>query len=156
MWNPPENPNAENEPAALRGLSKSKLYELVSREFFIPSKECRCVTRSYLVAVHEDLVWRVRHQQILQFEIPLSVDEKLKSPFFNIGVLKAKGNALLRLTGQHELGLPENDLNPSDPWFTRVIRYIDPWNILKAFKTRVQGIPPPNILPARMYTKFNH
>jgi len=78
----------------------------------------------------------------------LTVEEKIKSPFFHIGVLKMKADALLRLTGQRQFGFNQS-LSPEDKWFTRVLRKIDPFNILKAFKIRVHNLAPPNILPAR-------
>ena len=121
MWSPAEDEHRNNEPEALKGLSKTKLYELVARDFFIPSKDCRCVSRAYLVSVHEGAVWRIRHQDLLQFELGLTVEEKIKSPFFNLGVLKAKANVLLQMLGQREFGFPSH-LNPEDSWFSRVLR----------------------------------
>jgi len=150
MWNNQENLANEGEPEALRGLSKAKLYELVSRDYYLPNKECRCVSRGYLVSVHEGTVWRIRHTDLLQFELDLSIEEKIKSSFFNIGVLKDKANALLRLLNQREFGFPPI-LNPEETWFCRVLRKIDVWNVLRGFKCRVRGVPRPNILPVRMY-----
>lgn len=147
MWNPRIDPHLE-EPAAIRNLSKSKLYDLMARDFFIPSRECRCVSRVYLVQVFQGTVFRVQHFELLNFELNLSIDEKVKSMHFNIGALKEKADALLVLLDRLPFGFPRS-LNPEENWFSRILRMVDPWNILAGFRMRVRNAPMPTIFPMR-------
>ena len=130
------------EPEQLRSLSKSKIYELLNRNYFLPDKDSRCITRSYLVAVFNNTVYRVEREALLNFEVGLRFEEKVKSSFFHIGILRQRADTLLHQLGFLPFGFP-NNTNADESWFVRVLRMIDPYNVLGAFKTRVnQSILP--------------
>lgn len=146
-------PNANNNDP-FENVPKNKAYDIVSREYLLPSKESRCLSKRYLTDVQLGNVFRVRVHDILEFELHLTVEQKLKSTWFNLGVLKDKGDALLQLLGRPPFGF-HSDNKPDEQWLTRVLRYIDPHNILRAFRHRVPQVPPPMILPMRMYDSSN-
>lgn len=149
MWNQEEAQGGNAEPEPFRTMTKTKIYEMIGREFYLPNKECRCITRTYLIRVHQGTVFRISHQALLNFEVNISPEEKAKSMNFNIGMLRDKASALLELLGQREFGFDRNQ-NPEEGWFCRILRFIDQFNILNAFRVRVRNGERPLILPVRM------
>lgn len=147
MYN--NEPDAVDEPAQLRGLSKSRLHEEIAKTYFIPELDSRCCTRQYLIQVFRGDVFRVRRQDILGFEVTLTPDMSLKSTFFNIGLLRERASVYLTQLGHRPFGFPIN-CNPDEQWFVRTLRYIDPFNVLGAFRCRIPGAPVPACLAGRM------
>jgi hypothetical protein len=154
MLNPIDRAERLNEPAELRSLSKSKIYELISREYLIPHKEARCSTRQYLISVHLGNVYRVAREQILNFEVGLSLEEKVKASFFHMGILRNKVDLLLTQMQLQTFGFPDGTQADED-WFTRVIRFIDQHNLLGAFKIRIRNSQIPRCPAGRMYILYN-
>lgn len=143
------------EPEQLRELSKSKIFELLGRTYFLPDKDSRCITRAYLVAVHTGAVYRVERTQLLNFEVDLTFQEKVKSSFFHMGILRQRADILLQQLGLLPFGFP-NNTNADEGWFVRVLRMIDPYNILGAFKTRINDARLPRIPAGQLYFKIHH
>lgn len=141
--------NREDEPDQIRNMSKTQLYKFLSLELCLPDQESRCCTRSYLVKVFNREVYTVSRHELLIFEAQLRPDETIKSPFFNIGVLKSRLDRLLRAHGKLRLGYPSGT-NADDHFFTRILRYEDPSNMLQGFRRSVRGHQLPMILPGRM------
>ena len=144
--------NIPNDP--FQGLTKSKIYEIVSRDFVLPAKESRSISREYLIKVHQASIFRIRREQLLNFEATLSVEEQKKAPFFNVGYLLSRLNVLLQQQGMAPLGFTNNS-QPDEPWFTRILRYLDRYNVLNGFKVKIRGSEPPLCLAGRMYHHFD-
>lgn len=148
MYNPVEVGDPD-EPVEIRNLSKSKLYSLLEDELLLPSKESRGVTRAYLVQVYRRTVFTVNRRDIMHFEARLSLAEKRKNAFYCVSLLTEKLDILLPMLGLLPLGFPQN-VSPEEDWFSRVLRYVDPFNLLEAFQRRVEGAAPPPIFLSRV------
>lgn len=149
MWQQETQQEIGDEPDALRGMSKSKMYDMEARDYLLPSKESRCISKAYLIEVFRGTVFRVRNQEILAFEVNLTLEERMKASHFNLGVIKDKAAALLQMLGHQPFGFHGSN-NPDEEWLSRVVRFIDPQNLLRGFRRRVANAPRPAILPMRM------
>lgn len=138
-----------DEPVQFRGQTKSKIHEEISKVYLLPDMDARCSTRAYLISVFRGTAFRVRRQEILSFEVNLSPDHLLKSSFFNLTVLKERASVYLAQLQYPVFGFPLNT-NPDEVWFSRVLRYIDPFNVLGAFRLRIPGAPIPKCIAGRM------
>lgn len=149
MINPalPQGGN-QDEPIEIREWTKTQLFNRLTETYLLPSKESRGITRTYLVAVYEGRVFRIERSVLLQFESHLTMAEQRKSVFYNVGLLVERLERLLRLENQRPLGFTVGT-SPEEVWFTRIVRYLDPTNILGAFRIAVQGAPVPDIFAAR-------
>ena len=141
--------NNNNDNNGVQTPSKSVMYKILQRDFILPDIDARCTTKAYLARVQAGEVWRVRREQLLQFESGLTIEEQTKSSFFHIGVMKLRLERFMALSGVQEFGFPVGT-NPDELWFSRVLRYLDPSNILAAFRTPVRNSPLPRNLPGRM------
>lgn len=148
MLNPRPAPENPQEPAQIREWSKSKLYSELSETYLLPSKESRGVTRSYLVRVFTNQVYRVERVAILQFETHLTVHELKKAVFFNVNLLVDRLERLMAQLNLPALGFGDGTA-PEEDWFRRILRYVDPTNILQGFKLPVHGYQTPHIFPGR-------
>lgn len=74
---------------------------------------------------------RIR-SDLLVFVAQLRDDQKIKSPYFSIGGLVKKVEALSTLQGAQGFGFPAGCL-PDDICFTRVARFVDRTNLLGLF-----------------------
>jgi hypothetical protein len=143
MYNDFEDREDANVPDIFRGLTKNKVFDLVAREYVLPSKDSRSITKQYLYQVHQGEVFRITKEVLLGFEATLQTDDFIKTPFYNVGYLIQRLDILLQQTGRRQLGFPAG-VQPDDKWFTRILRYLDQFNILGAFKSRVRNAQPPN------------
>ena len=141
-----QNPNLD-EPVELRELSKSKIYSQLASQWFLPQKESRGVTRAYLVQVHRGDVFRVQRQVILEYECRLTAAETRKSSFYSVALLYDRLEAYLVEMQQRQLGFSLTNL-PEEDWFSRILRYVDPHNVLEGFAQRVSGSPTPPVFSA--------
>lgn len=148
MINPVEVEGNLDEPLAIRGVSKTKLYRDLSDTFYLPKKDSRGITRSYLVRVYSNQVYRLERHLLLQFEAGLSVQESKKSAFYSVNLLAHRLERLLHQLHEQPLGFGDG-VTPEEEWFTRVLRYVDRTNILGGFRVPVRDNPVPNIFCAR-------
>lgn len=148
MLNPTNGLGDINEPPELRDTSKSKIYSNLAAQYLLPQKDSRGVTRAYLVQVYRGQVFRVQRQTILQYESGLTAEEQRKSAFYSVALLYERLEAYLREMDQAPLGFSLVVL-PEEEWFTRLLRYVDPHNVLEGFLTRVTGSPKPPVFSAR-------
>lgn len=138
---------AIDEPMELRELSKSKIYSQLSGQWFLPQKDSRGVTRAYLVQVYRGQVFRVQRQVILEYESRLTALETRKSAFYSVALLYDRLEAYLQEMQQRPLGFSLTNL-PEEEWFSRILRYVDPRNVLEGFSSRVAGAPVPPVFSA--------
>lgn len=143
-----DNPRAD-EPEATRSLSKAQLFKTLSSEYFLPDKESRAMSRAYLVQVFENRVYRVHRHTILQFEAELQIDEVTRSTAHNITIVIERTNILLQQLGLNELGFRPSAF-PDEGWLMRIVRHLDPTNLLNIFFRPVRGAVAPNVLAARV------
>lgn len=148
MLNPVENVDP-NEPAELRMLSKAQIYKMLSSEWALPAKESRGVSRAYLVNVYRAQVYRVDRIALQTFEARLVPGDMIRSTFFSMSVSFERLASLMQILGQPQLGFTPTNL-PDEAWFLRIARYVDQFNILRIFRSRLPQAARPPILPARM------
>lgn len=147
MYNQATQGDQNQEPFAIRDWSKSKLYNSLAGEYFLPHKDSRGVTRAYLVDVYQQRVFRVHRQTVLEFESRLVAAETRKSSFYSVALLYDRLEAYLRDMNQQPLGFNLLAL-PEEEWFSRLLRYVDPHNVLEGFLTKVNGAPRPPVFSA--------
>lgn len=148
MINPVDIQNL-NEPFEIREWSKSKLYTHISETFFVASRDSRGMNRSQLVRIYTAQVYRVTRQDMLQFEANLQPAETRKSTFYCVSLLYERLQTLMELMNLPPLGYPEGTV-PEEEWFTRILRYIDRYNLLEGFQRRLQGAEPPRLFLSRV------
>lgn len=139
-----------DEPQEFKGLSKSKIYQNLSRQYVLPDKDARCVTRAYLATVLRGTVFRMDRTELLNFEVGLTFEERVKASFFHLGILKQRTELLLAQLGQPGFGFAQGT-NADEDWMVRIIRLLDPYNILGAFRSKIHTARvPPRISAGRM------
>lgn len=131
----------QNEPAEIREHTKGKLYKLLTETYTLPSKDSRAINRAYLVRVYLNTVFRIERVQLLEYEAHLHLDEQARNSYQNLLVLFQKADVLLVQRNLTVLGFRDGSL-PDEEWAFRVLRFIDPSNILSAFKRGVRGAIP--------------
>lgn len=149
MINPEETEDRQNEPAEVRELSKAQLYSRVSQAYCIPDRACRATSRAYLVSVFTGTVFRVDRFNLLQFEARLQLDELVKNGSYNVTILIERLSLLLTQLGNLPLGFKVGAF-PDEAWLMRVVRFVDPSNILGVFTKAVRNSTPPAIPATRV------
>jgi hypothetical protein len=139
----------EQEPNHVRGLSKNAIYKMLLTRWFLPDKNARGVTRSYLINVDQAQVFRIERQTILEWEARLTADEMIKASFLSLPTCVEKINHHLQQLQHRTLGFTRLNY-PDESWLLRIIRYVDPFNLVGAFRRRIQGAPCPNTPAGRM------
>lgn len=129
-----------DEPAEIRGLTKKKLYQLMSERFHLPGCESRGVTRDWLVGIYRNVNYGVPLLEFKHFYADLSPADLKKVPVLYCGPLLAKLNNLLRETGRPSLGFAQGVI-PEEDWLISVIRFVDKNNVLGVFFNAIQGAP---------------
>ena len=127
-----EEEQRANEPAAIRQMNKSQLYNLLSEQWYLPTKDSKGVNRGYLVRVYMDEVCRIPSLEFRLFIAARTPGELKKSSFLSLSELFIKLNALLNQMGHHPLGFREGVI-PEEKWMMGVARYIDRTNLSGAF-----------------------
>lgn len=149
MLNDTELAEEQTTPEPFRGMSKTAIYKLLSRDFILPDCDSRCCNKAYLFEVFSDKVFRVSRSDLLLFESSLLPEESLKAPFFNMSVLKIRIDKLMKLMNLKPFGFSQGKL-PDEMWFSRILRYLDRSNILRAFKKPVKNSKVPRNIAGRM------
>ena len=147
MINPVERADPD-EPQETRELSKSKMYQILAEQYLLPDKDSKGVSRSYLVKVWRNMVYRVPRKAILEFESRLALDETRKQPFYTLSLLSERFDRFLLSLGMRPLGFGEFTC-PEENWYSRVLRYVDDFNCLEAFQKRVAGASRPPVFAGR-------
>lgn len=145
MINPVAEVGRENEPLALRHLTKNQIYTRLSNEFILPAKDSRAVSRAYLCSIHQGTVFRVERHLMLQFEANLQMDELARGPAQNVTLVIERTNGLLRQLQRQQLGFAPG-CYPDEGFLFRIVRYIDRTNLLGIFRRAVREAIAPNIL----------
>ena len=128
----PQAARRENEPAAIRNLSKSQIYSTLSEEVYLPPKESKGVNREYIVRVYMNEALRIPLIEYKRFEAELTPLQRKKAPFVNLLDLYQKANQLLASMGHNQFGF-SNNLIPEEKWMMNVIRFVDRPNVLGAY-----------------------
>lgn len=141
----------EEEPISERGhpgedsdtksLDKRAFYTMLTKIYCLPPFTSRGMTRDYLLKVHRGQVFRVESLALRHFEVELTPEMNRRVGLLNNCFLVRKVNVLLSSRGQPVLGFDEFD-PPEETWLYRVVRYIDPTNILEFFEAAVEQEPP--------------
>lgn len=134
--------NARTEGPDTVHLQKNELYELVSKDYFLPPCTSRGVSREYLLKVKEGKVFRITNTEWKNFEFKLSKEQFRKGNMINNAILMRKLNRLLKSYNKAEMGFDEYNI-PEQNWLYKVARYIDRTNLLEFFEVAVQPEPAP-------------
>ena len=102
MFNPSALDN--DKPAEFSGVSKADIYDELNGQFFLLDIDCRATIRSYLIKIGRGEGFRIACQDILAFEVNLTPEEKVKSSFYNLTVLRERASKLLEQLGQNPFG----------------------------------------------------
>jgi hypothetical protein len=121
-------------------LSKKAFYNMLNLTYFMPPVGARGVTRDYLLKVYKGQVFRVPLLELRQFEVNLTPAMNKRVGLLNNCFLLRKVNVLLRSRNQPELGFDEYD-PPDEIWLYKIVRYLDPTNILEFFEAPVDHEP---------------
>lgn len=132
---------ADDEPPETKDLTKKKLHERLSIDWFLPPNEARGVTRIYLVQVFRGQVFRVPLLEMQHFMADLHKDHMKKAPYINSLDAKIKVQALLRERNMPPLGYPDSVV-PEEDWLFQVARKLDQNNSTAIF---LKAIPNPAI-----------
>ena len=120
-----------------KDLSKKALHKMLDLIYFMPPLIAKGTTRDYLLKVHRAQVFRVHLLELRQFEVRLTPEMNKRVGLMNNCFLARKANVLLRSKNLPELGCDEFD-PPDENWLYRVVRFIDPSNILGFFEAAVE------------------
>ena len=131
-----------NEDPETRELCKRKLYSMLSLQYFLPSITTKGITRDYLVKVYKNEVLTVPLFEIKHFEVELSPAMTKRAGIPNNSLLVRKMNGLLSSRQMPPLGFedfepPEEVSSCKKNWLYRVVRFIDPQNMLQFFESPV-------------------
>jgi hypothetical protein len=143
--NRPGHPNAQaaqDEPPAIRNLTKNQLYLLLSETYLLPSIESKGINRTYLVGVYTDQNYRLNLLEYKRFEAELTPSQQKKTNLVNLAYILRKLNALLVEENRRPLGFPDFII-PEEGWLTKVARYIDRKNVMEFFQASIDpmGVP---------------
>ena len=146
------NGNAnQEEPPAIRNLSKNQLYLLLGETYLLPAIDSKGVNRSYLVGVYSNTNYRVNLLEYKRFEAELTPNQQKKTNLVNLAYILRKLNALLVESGQRALGLPDFII-PEESWLTKVARYVDRRNVMEFFHASIEN----NAIPRIMSEQVHH
>ena len=126
-----------------KNLKKNKLYEMVSKEYFLPPVDSKGITREYLLQVRDGEVFRVTNSDHKHFEYHLEKKATKKVGVVNNVLMVKKLNMFLASKNQPQLGFTEYNL-PEQQWLYKVARYIDQTNLLEFFEAAAFPEPPIN------------
>ena len=144
-----EQANA-NEPEEIRGLTKTKLYDLLLETCMLPSNDSKGVTRTYLVSVFNNQVLRLRNVDILRFEAELPASACKKTVFVNLNDVAHRLNVILDQLNERPLGFPAH-LAPEEKWLMRVVRFAGQFNVLGIFANPLPNPREQDFLSLRIY-----
>ena len=128
------------EDADTKSLDKRAFYTMVNKTYFLPPFSSRGMNREYLLKVHRGQAFRVIALDLRHFEVELTTEMNKRVGLLNNCFLVRKVNVLLTSRSQPELGFDEYD-PPEEAWLYRVVRYLDPTNILEFFEAPVTQEP---------------
>lgn len=119
-----------------RHLSKHKLYNMLSENWFLPSVDSKGVCRQYLLRVHRNEVFRVTNREYKTFEVNVNPAHFKKNGLTCLGHLVNRLNRLLTSRNERVLGFPPHVI-PEESWLIKVARKIDQHNLLEFFQREV-------------------
>ena len=114
---------------------------MLNKTYCLPPFASRGITRDYLLKVHRGQVFRAKSLDLRHFEVELTPEMNKRVGLLNNCFLVRKVNVLQRSRGEPDLGFDEYD-PPEEAWLYRIVRYLDPTNILEFFEAPVQHEPP--------------
>lgn len=129
-----------NEPAEIRKLTKTQLYDNLSEEWLLPPKESKGVNRAYLVNVFRENVYRVPIMEFKRFEVELTPLQMKRNNLVNLTYIMRKLNSLLQERNNMPLGF-DDFVVPDENWLVKVARWADRANLLEFFQMPVTRAP---------------
>ena len=92
-----------------KNLEKQELYDMLAMIYFLPAYASKGMNREYLLAVHQDRVFRVPLMVYKHFEVDLAPEMMKRTGVVNNAILVRKLNKLLGNTNRKLLGFEEYD-----------------------------------------------
>lgn len=133
----------QNEPEVIKALSKHSLYKMLSAKYFLPPRNSRGVSRTYLVGVYTHKYFRIEHIEMKRFMVELTPNLLKKTIHTTKAETHYKIEQLLRETGMKELGF-KSGLIPDGVWLYQMARYIDQYNAADIFEYSLSNPINPN------------
>lgn len=84
-----QNARDDEEPET-KALTKSQLYKLLASTYSLPSPDSRATSRSLLLRIRQNEVFRVERQVLLQFEANLALEDLVRQGSHNMTILVEK------------------------------------------------------------------
>lgn len=131
--------NRADEGPDTKPLSKQKLYTMLAEQYLLPSIDSKGVSRSYLLQVHRDQVFRVGLVEYKMFEANLIPSHFKRNGLTSLGVLVNKINRILATRRRNELGFPQHCI-PEEDWLIKIARCIDPHNLMEFFVRDIEPL----------------
>ena len=123
-----------------KNLDKRDFYAMLNINFLLPSMTSKGVTRDYLLGVHRNQLYRVPNLEIKTFELHLRPSQLRRVGIQNNAYLVRKLEFLLQEKNLNPLGFTQYD-PPEQSWLVRIVRFIDPENLLEYFAESVKPMP---------------
>lgn len=113
-----------NEPEEVRHLTKKLMHARLAEDWYLPDKNCRGVTRQYLVGVFRGNIFRINFYEMQRFLADLHKDQLKRVPYMNSADIKAKVEVQLQEQNFPPLGYAANII-PEEEWLVNVARWLD-------------------------------
>jgi len=130
-----------NESSETKSLDKRAFYNLLTKTYCLPPFASRGISRDYLFRVHKGEFLRVKTNDLRHFEVELTPEMNKRVGLQNNYFLVRKFKVYLQIHKCPELGFDEYD-PPEEAWLYRIIRYVDPTNMMELFEAAVRAEPP--------------
>jgi len=131
------NQISNNEPEAIRSLSKKKIYEKLAEDYLLPNFSCRAIIRDYLAGVYSNNYFRVGLSEINKFKVDITPRLMKKAVFVDVSQIVQKIDALLKESNRPHLGFIHGYM-PDTEWLYQVARFVDPCNAAGIFEHSIR------------------
>lgn len=133
----------QDEPEAIKTLSKHSIYKMLSADYFLPPRDSSGVSRTYLVGIYTDKYFRIEYVELKKFIAGLTPLQLKKAVYTTKAETYCKIERLLLETSQKELGF-KSGIIPDGIWLYQIARYIDQYNTAGIFEVSLSNPNNPN------------
>lgn len=120
-------------------LSKKKMYDRLQDQFFLPPRDSRGVTHSYLAQVDRRQVFVVGRQEMARFLADLEPGQLKRTPHCCRFEAYFKLGKLLEERGLPRLGFDDDQI-PDGSWLYSVLRFVDQENLSGLFVKQLREV----------------
>jgi hypothetical protein len=131
-------------------LSKKKIYDRLQDQFYLPPRDSRGVTHSYLAQVDRREVFVVGRQEMARFLADLEPGQLKRTPHCCRFEAFFKLRVLLEERGLPQLGFDDDQI-PDGSWLYSMLRFVDQENLSGVFIKRLKEVTPADRDTERLY-----